>query len=67
MDNALKAVGCPETKTILPGTAHAFSYWGTVKPAIISFIQTLQTAMVASPTVIKQYHPPICMAGDIVL
>jgi acetyl esterase len=41
MEAALQQNGCPVTKTILPGTDHAFSYWGDVKPAIASFIDTL--------------------------
>jgi acetyl esterase/lipase len=41
MDNALRAAGCHDTKTIVPGSEHAFAYWGKVKPAIVSFIQAL--------------------------
>ena len=41
MTNALKRKHCQVTKDILPGAKHAFGYWPTVKPIIVSFIRAL--------------------------
>jgi acetyl esterase/lipase len=37
---ALNNQGCIVKPTIIPGTIHAFGYWSTVRPAIVTFVKS---------------------------